>query len=179
MACGIFSCGLWTLSCGIWDLVPWPEIKSRLHALGVQILNHWTTKEVLLHLLYSYCFTIKFLFINFLPQLHISNMTMLFSIFLCLSIGGSPWLCPAHQLEFFVQFAGCLLHMYDSINSICYLMKTSSSYIYVYIYMSLILSFTWGFNFPDHYTSVRYLVWLLFLLLWIILWWIYLWAKLF
>ena len=32
----------------MWDLVSWPGIKPRPHALGVQSLSHWTTKEVLL-----------------------------------------------------------------------------------------------------------------------------------
>ena len=46
-ACKIFSCCMWTLSCGMWDLVPWPGIKSGPTALGVQSLNHWTTREIL------------------------------------------------------------------------------------------------------------------------------------
>ena len=28
VACGTFSCSMWTLSCGMGDLVPWPGIKS-------------------------------------------------------------------------------------------------------------------------------------------------------
>ena len=28
-ACEIFSCGMRTLSCGLWDLVSWPEIEPR------------------------------------------------------------------------------------------------------------------------------------------------------
>ena len=43
---GSFSCGRWTLSCGMWDLVPGSEIELRLPALGVQSLSHWTTREV-------------------------------------------------------------------------------------------------------------------------------------
>ena len=39
VACGIFSCDMW-------DLVPWPGIKPRPHALRAQSLNHWTTREV-------------------------------------------------------------------------------------------------------------------------------------
>ena len=31
------------LSCGIWDLVPWPGIKLRTPALGAPSLSHWTT----------------------------------------------------------------------------------------------------------------------------------------
>ena len=46
VACGIFSCGTWTLSCGMWDLVPWPGIEPGPPALGVQSLSHWTTREV-------------------------------------------------------------------------------------------------------------------------------------
>ena len=34
------------LSCGMWDLVPWPGIKPGPSALGARSLNHWTTREV-------------------------------------------------------------------------------------------------------------------------------------
>ena len=33
-ACGIFSCGTQTLSCGMWDLVPWPGIKPGAPCIG-------------------------------------------------------------------------------------------------------------------------------------------------
>ena len=33
-------------SCSMWDLVPWPGIKPRPSAVGVQSLSHWTTREV-------------------------------------------------------------------------------------------------------------------------------------
>ena len=46
MAWGIFSCGIQTLSCGMWDLVPRPRIEPGPPALGVQSLNHWATREV-------------------------------------------------------------------------------------------------------------------------------------
>ena len=46
-ASGIFSCSVRTLSCGIWDLVPWPGIKPKPPALGARSLSHWTTREVL------------------------------------------------------------------------------------------------------------------------------------
>ena len=46
VACRIFSCGMWTLSCRMEDLVPWLGIKPRPPALGVQCLSHWTTKVV-------------------------------------------------------------------------------------------------------------------------------------
>ena len=45
-ACGVFSCGMQTLSCGVWNLVPLPKIKPRSPALGVWHLSHWTTREV-------------------------------------------------------------------------------------------------------------------------------------
>ena len=38
----IFKCSRWTLSCGIWDLVPWPGIKSGPPASGP---SHWITME--------------------------------------------------------------------------------------------------------------------------------------
>ena len=42
-AYGTFSCSMQTLSCGMWDLVPWPGIEP---TLGAQCLSHWTTREV-------------------------------------------------------------------------------------------------------------------------------------
>ena len=39
---GIFSCGMWTLSAGTWNLVPWPGIEPRPLALGAKSLSHWT-----------------------------------------------------------------------------------------------------------------------------------------
>ena len=35
-----------SLSCKMWDLVPWPGIKPRPPVLGAQSLSHWTTREV-------------------------------------------------------------------------------------------------------------------------------------
>ena len=40
-------CSIQALSCDMRDLVPRPGIEPRPPALGVQILNHWTTREVL------------------------------------------------------------------------------------------------------------------------------------
>ena len=37
---------MWTLSCSMWHLVPQPGIEHKPHELGVQSLNHWTTREV-------------------------------------------------------------------------------------------------------------------------------------
>ena len=34
-ACGIFSCGMQTLSCDMWGLIPCPGIEPRAPALGV------------------------------------------------------------------------------------------------------------------------------------------------
>ena len=41
------TCGIHTLSCGMWDLVPQPGIKPRPPALGMRSLSHWITREVL------------------------------------------------------------------------------------------------------------------------------------
>ena len=37
---------MWILTCGMWDLVAWPEMEPRPPALGAQTLSHWTTREV-------------------------------------------------------------------------------------------------------------------------------------
>ena len=39
-------CSRRTLSCGLWDLVPWPGIEPRPPALGAHSLSHWTTRKV-------------------------------------------------------------------------------------------------------------------------------------
>ena len=44
--CSIFSFGIWTLSCSLWDPVPWQGIKPQPPALGAWILSHWKTREV-------------------------------------------------------------------------------------------------------------------------------------
>ena len=44
--CGIFRYCIWTLSCGMWGLVPWPGTEPGSLALGVWSLSHWTTREV-------------------------------------------------------------------------------------------------------------------------------------
>ena len=35
-----------SLSCSMWDLVPWPEIEPRPRALEAWSLSYWTTREV-------------------------------------------------------------------------------------------------------------------------------------
>ena len=44
--CGVFSCGMKTLSCAMWDLDPSLGIELGLPALGTQGLSHQTIKEV-------------------------------------------------------------------------------------------------------------------------------------
>ena len=41
------GCGMWTLSCSRWNLIPWLGIEPRPPALGAWSLSHWTTREVL------------------------------------------------------------------------------------------------------------------------------------
>ena len=43
---GSFSCSMWTLSCGMWDLVPCPGTEPGFPALAVWSINHWTTWQV-------------------------------------------------------------------------------------------------------------------------------------
>ena len=47
VACGIFSCGLWSLGCSMWDLVPWLGIESGPPTLGAWSLSHWTMRKFL------------------------------------------------------------------------------------------------------------------------------------
>ena len=42
----IFSCGVRTLSCYMWNLDPWPGMEPGPPALGVWHLSHWTTRDV-------------------------------------------------------------------------------------------------------------------------------------
>ena len=42
----IFNCSMWTVSCGLCSLVPWPGTEHRPPALGVWRFSHWTTREV-------------------------------------------------------------------------------------------------------------------------------------
>ena len=46
-ACGIFCYSMEILTCGIWDLVPWPGIEPRPPALWVWSVSHCITREVL------------------------------------------------------------------------------------------------------------------------------------
>ena len=41
---GLLSCAMPRLSCGMWDLVPWPGIETG--DLGARNPSHWTTREV-------------------------------------------------------------------------------------------------------------------------------------
>ena len=43
---GIFSCGMQTLSCSTWDLVPRSGVEPSPPALGAWCLSHWTTREI-------------------------------------------------------------------------------------------------------------------------------------
>ena len=41
-----FSCGMQTLTCSMWDLIPWPGIKPMSPCIWSWSLSHWTTREV-------------------------------------------------------------------------------------------------------------------------------------
>ena len=51
----VFNWSTWTLSCSMWDVVPWPGIEPRPPALGVQSLSRWTTRKVLYFLFQCPC----------------------------------------------------------------------------------------------------------------------------
>jgi len=46
VACGIFTCSVQTLSCGMWDLVPQPGIEPGPPPFGAQSPSHWPTRKV-------------------------------------------------------------------------------------------------------------------------------------
>ena len=64
VACGIFSSNMRTLSCDIWDPVPWPGIEPRTPALGTRSLSHWTNREVPMSMvlfgLFALCFRFQY-----------------------------------------------------------------------------------------------------------------------
>ena len=60
-----FSWIRWTLSCGLWDLVPQQGIEPSLPVLGVWSLSHWTTREV--PGVWLSCKELKSGFIHYLP----------------------------------------------------------------------------------------------------------------
>lgn len=51
----VCSWSTWTLSCRMWDVVPWPGIEPRPPALGLQSLSHWTTRKILYFLFQCPC----------------------------------------------------------------------------------------------------------------------------
>ena len=57
--CGILSCSMWTFCCGMWDLVPWPEIELGPPALRTQSLSHWISGMFFFFPLWNFvCFLI-------------------------------------------------------------------------------------------------------------------------
>ena len=42
-----FSCGMWILNCSLWNLFPWPGIKSGFPELGTWSLIGWTNGKSL------------------------------------------------------------------------------------------------------------------------------------
>ena len=45
-AYGVFSWSMWTLSCRMRDLIPWPGMEPGPSVLGAQSLGPWTSREV-------------------------------------------------------------------------------------------------------------------------------------
>ena len=55
------SCGMRNLSCGLWDLVPWPGLEPGPPALGARSLSHQTTREVSIVLNYYFLLYLCFM----------------------------------------------------------------------------------------------------------------------
>ena len=50
------TCGVWTLRCGTWDLIPRPRTEPRPPAVEVLSLRHWATREVAPFFILCYMF---------------------------------------------------------------------------------------------------------------------------
>ena len=50
------TCGMWTLSCHMWDLIPRPRTEPRPPAEEVLSLRHWATREVTTFFILRYTF---------------------------------------------------------------------------------------------------------------------------
>lgn len=46
MACRIFICSMGTLSCNMWDPVPWPGFEPKIPTMGAWKPSHWTTRKI-------------------------------------------------------------------------------------------------------------------------------------
>ena len=69
------SCSMWTLSCGTWDLVPWPGIEPMCAALRAWSLSHWTIREVPRHDSFEGCLSVGQMFWNFSkPKNHLESL---------------------------------------------------------------------------------------------------------
>ena len=68
LSCGIqiidLHCGMQTVICGMWDLVPRPGIEPGPHALGAQSLSHWTTREVSCVIIFIVVYLVLNIFCN-------------------------------------------------------------------------------------------------------------------
>ena len=93
VAHGIFDlhCGMQTLSCGMWELVPQPGIEPRSLALGAWSLTHWTTREALHSILSSY----DILALNFFFPIMYDCIYLFILIYLLFYFTILQWFCHA------------------------------------------------------------------------------------
>ena len=68
LSCGMqiidLHCGMQTVVCGMWNLVPRPGIAPGPHALGAQSLSHWTPREVSCVIIFIVVYLVLNIFCN-------------------------------------------------------------------------------------------------------------------
>ena len=112
VACGIFSCGMWAaceLSWGMWDLVPWQEIKPGPPVLGAWSLSHWTTNKVPRNILLTFWFCSGSQVLSSTQGPHFCNY-LPFPFFLAHPLWPPSMTFKASSLCFLDPFNNCLFH---------------------------------------------------------------------
>ena len=120
-----FCWSMWTLSCGIWDLVPWPGIEPR--HWGAWSLSHWTTREVPLLMTLmshdlSWNYTILFAFFTFQPQ----SLCLCYSLCLAFHSFSHSSLKHSSDVASSVRFHSCCCSVTQLCLALCCFMDCST-----------------------------------------------------
>ena len=152
MACGIFSCGMRTLSCGMWDLVPWPEIEPGPPALGAWSLSHWTTREVplIFVLLSLYLFSFLFCSLEFFYFLYFS-LYRIYTYFVRFMLQFFCfWGTNVNDGVFLISNSTFLLLVYGKTIDLCVLVLHPINLVYCFLVSRVFCHFFQIFYIEDH-----------------------------